>query len=128
MKRDMDLVRAILLLVESSDTDLMASVSIEPLKEQGYLEPQIFHHIKLLNEAGLVEAKDSSSYNGAYWEVKALTWEGHDFLDAAKKDSLWEKAKKTVLQKTGGLPFDVLKATLVQLGKTVVLNEINIDP
>lgn len=27
-------------------------------------------------------------------KVDRMTWEGHDFLDAARKDSIWDQAKE----------------------------------
>ena len=46
----------------------------------------------------------------------SLTWQGHEFLDAARNDTIWRKAKKKVLETTGGLAFDVLKAALLAGG------------
>lgn len=43
-----------------------------------------------------------------------LTWEGHEFLDAAREDTRWNKAKE-VAAKTGSLTFSMLKEVLVQL-------------
>lgn len=46
--------------------------------------------------------------------VNSLTWAGHEFLEASRDDSRWEKVKRLLLEKTGGLSFEVLKAGLVQ--------------
>jgi hypothetical protein len=40
--------------------------------------------------------------------VVALTWKGYDFISAAKDDSLWKKAKESILKPTGSMTFDVL--------------------
>lgn len=119
MKRDMDLVRKILKLVQD-DPNPNRFTSLTPLEEEGYNREQIAYHVRLLAEAGLVETTDTSTLQGMSYGVRNLTWQGHDFLDASRDDTIWEKAKNIVLKKTGGLAFDTLKATLIDLGKNAV--------
>ena len=119
MKRDMDLARKILKIVED-DSNPNRFTSLTPLEEEGYNCEQIAYHVRLLAEAGLVEAIDTSTLQGMSYEVRNLTWQGHDFLDASRDDTIWKKAKEIVLEKTGGLAFDTLKATLIDLGKNTV--------
>ena len=48
----------------------------------------------LLNEARLVKAVNfSTTYGDSNWVPLRLTWEGHDFLDAARNEDRWKKAK-----------------------------------
>ena len=56
-------------------------------------------------------------FEGPIVNVKRMTWEGHEFLDAARKDTLWDRAKEKTLKATGGLSLDVLKGVLIELGK-----------
>lgn len=42
----------------------------------------------------------------------ALTWEGHEFLDAARSDTVWVKATSTIGQQVGSAGIEVLKALL----------------
>jgi hypothetical protein len=67
----------------------------------------------LLQQAGLLEAQDLSSRDGMHFAPKWLTWQGHEFLEAARDDSRWKKALELLRAKGGGLVFDVLKAVLV---------------
>ena len=46
-----------------------------------------------------------------------LTWEGHDFLDAARNGDTWHKAKDTLFKKGLSVSFDVLKAYLISEAK-----------
>jgi hypothetical protein len=74
----------------------------------------------LLKEAGLIDAIDVSK--GANdWKPKRLTWEGHEFLDAARDNKRWEKAM-VVMSQVGGFVFDVGKQLLIQYLK----QEINL--
>ncbi len=44
-------------------------------------------------------------------------YEGHEFLDAARSDTIWSKAKATVMKNAGTLTLEALKATLAILMK-----------
>ena len=47
----------------------------------------------LLNESRLVKAVNFSTYGDSNWVPLRLTWEGHDFLDAARNEDRRKKAK-----------------------------------
>jgi|TARA_B110000093_G_scaffold133925_1_gene143340 hypothetical protein len=51
----------------------------------------------------------------------SLTWQGHEFIEAARNDGIWNKAKDIMLKKTGGMSLDVLKVLLTDLAKKAVL-------
>ena len=113
MKRDMDLIRQILLQVEE-----FPEYEWVPLdKIEGADEEELSYHVQLLSEAGLIEAHNASGLNSLEWNPIALTWAGHEFLDAARDDARWNAAKSTVLSRVGNLSFDLLKEVLSQLAK-----------
>jgi hypothetical protein len=70
----------------------------------------------LLHEAGLVEAMDL----GVGWKPVRLTYSGHEFLDAARNDSIWEKAKTAVVESTGVLTLEGLKVALPMVVKNLI--------
>ena len=88
---------------------------------EGHTDEEVSYHIMLLAKEGLVEASDLSSNDGFVWKPTRLTWAGHEFLDAARDESRWTKAKDIVLKKGGGLTFDVVKAVLIDLMRKSVL-------
>jgi hypothetical protein len=113
MKRDMDLARRILLDIEECpDADGQGWLQV---KIEGHSEQVISYHVMLLHEAGLIDARDLSDSDGADWRPTCLTWDGHEFLDASREPGRWQKAKKVVMEKTGGLGFEALKQVLFQL-------------
>ena len=61
-------------------------------------------------EAGLLEGGDhtSTGSEGPEGLANRLTWAGHEFLDAARDDATWGKAK-TAVKTAGGVGFEVLK-------------------
>ena len=112
MKRDMDLVRKILLACEAEPSGWGPE---QPLIE-GYTSDQIGYHVMLMHQAGLVEARNATNSRtpGPFWLVGHLTWEGHEFLDASRDEGNWATAK-AVASKIGGFAFDTLKTILVRI-------------
>jgi len=107
MKRDMDLVRSVLQRVESCNDP---SGLHEQLDIEGYSQNEISYHIKLLNDARLLDAIDISEMgrDGFRWWPGSLTWDGQEFLNAAKDDSIWKKAKEKFMVPTMTVTFDLL--------------------
>ena len=107
MKRDMDLVRLILLEIESQ----YKSTARYDLQIEGYDAETIAYHCKILHDAGLISAyKAQYADNRLYsFGVGALTWDGNDYLDKVRDNSIWIKTKDTITKK--GLPiiFDTIK-------------------
>jgi len=104
MKRDMNLIRLLLLRAEGEEEVDFAS----------YTEEQRIYHSALLVEAGLVDGAirtDAQGYPNGVATIR-LTWKGHEFLDAARNDSVWQKATGAVRSKGLSLTFDVLKELL----------------
>jgi hypothetical protein len=118
MKRDPDLVRNILLALENKASSNDA-VTAKKMMLDGWSEEEINYHLLLLIEAGYIKGKDSSSDNRTIVFVTRLTWEGHEFLDAARDDRRWEKAKSAI-SKVGGWSFEVIKPILVELAKDAI--------
>jgi hypothetical protein len=112
MKRDMDLVRKILFEAEKQESGYAPSkLEIEP-----YTEEQIRYHAYIMKEAGLVEAVDASSWDTRSPQaiITRLTWQGHEFLDAARDEGIWEKAKSTI-KKVGGATLQIWIAVLTDM-------------
>ncbi|HZL25098.1 MAG TPA: DUF2513 domain-containing protein [Acidobacteriaceae bacterium] len=45
----------------------------------------------------------------------SITWHGHQFLDAARSDSMWKKAGSLITKTGVSMSFDVLKPLLTKL-------------
>jgi len=112
MKRNMDLVRKILLSIEANPEP---HDWIFELKIDEFSDKEIAYHVKLLAQAGLIEASERPLPDFIQWVPHSLTWAGHEFLDASKDEGRWNKAKKMVLEKTGVITFEAMKLVLVEL-------------
>ncbi|WP_050874261.1 DUF2513 domain-containing protein [Comamonas testosteroni] len=103
MKRDMDLVRRILLqIADNPPGQTLAKLPDVTPAEFGL-------HVLWLHEAGLVHAMVIDKMTGADSQAFRLTWAGCDFVDAIRDDTLWKKAKVNVLKPGMSFTFDVLK-------------------
>ena len=120
MKRDMNLIRKILFEIEKSPS---FSGFID-LKIRDYTDEEISYHVLLLSEANLIVALDMSTYGNTDYKPVRLTWSGHEFLEAAKDDTRWKKAVDTVINKGGGVVFDILKDVLISLAREAILGKI----
>lgn len=103
MKRNMDLVR-LLLLRSEGDEEAGAACEKFTIEERAY-------HVQLLIDADLVEGIVRRGAKGEFTgaSVFRLTWAGHDFLQSMRDDTLWKKAKEEVLKPGASWTFDILK-------------------
>ena len=108
MKIDYDLVRTILHKLEERHL----SEEGDPLAVEGYDDDTVTYHVRYLNQGRLVEAVDLSSHSGIDWRPLQMTYAGHEFLQAMRSDTVWQKAKERVLAATGTLSLDALKVVV----------------
>ncbi len=110
MKRDWDLLRRILFKLEENDDPMKAYANTDfgeiPQHVIGY-------HTNLLLQAGLIQGECHEVLGpGPDCIATRLTWQGHEFLDAARNKSIWDRVKKVASDKGIDVTFDVLKAML----------------
>jgi hypothetical protein len=111
MKRDLDLIRKIVLSIEDSPSGWAPS----ELTIDGYTAAKVGYHQYLLCDAGLAKGEDASHMGSEApeWMITSLTWEGHEFAEAARDERRWKKAMGTVAAKGGTITLDVLKQLLI---------------
>jgi hypothetical protein len=114
MKRDMDLIREILLTMERHEYGNAPDI----LEVEGYTEEQIGYHCYLLNDAGLINAADvtdasSTSPSAIPFNLK---WNGHEFIANAQNENIWGQAKEAVA-KLGDASFSIWSSVLVEVVK-----------
>jgi len=109
MKRDMDLIRLLLLNHEGAT----------PCDLSGYTQEQIAYHDCLLIDAGLVRGAIAKGSSGEWKAVHiiGLNWIGHDFLDAARNETIWNQLKAKLKKSALELPIDLMKEILAGLLK-----------
>ena len=79
-----------------------------------YNEDQVAYHVWLLGEAGLMKVTEVT-YHGSSGPAAIpinLTWEGHDFLDAARNDTTWSRVMEKAKSVGGTVSFAIFKQML----------------
>jgi hypothetical protein len=112
MKRDMDLVREIMLKVEA----LPPGPPV--LYRMGEVEDLVLlNHLEMLIDAGLVRGKISRSQGsrGDVIGISTLTWQGHEWIDAVRDPRVWDEAKRTLLESGGSLSFELIGAVATRI-------------
>jgi len=109
VKRDMDLIREILLAVEGADAGASSPLRLELPEWDGHV---VYQHARILNDAGYMHASFANgSPPGIH--VLGLTWEGHDLIDSIRDNGVWSSVKAKVAEAGGSVPLEVLKAIAV---------------
>lgn len=112
MKRDPDLIRNILMAVEAADKEIKKG----SLSFPGYTPDQIDYHVEILCDAGLIDATYQRTFGSSFWMIRRLTWSGHDFLEAARNDTIWNKAKAR-MEEMGGFVLELAKPLMIEFIK-----------
>ena len=110
MKRDMELIRLLLLQLETDEP---------PPELKNYEEPLVVYNSSLAIEAGLIEGSivsDGAGYPRGTVLIR-LTWAGHDFLDATRDKKIWNLAKEKILKPGISWTFSLLVEFLKQEAK-----------
>jgi hypothetical protein len=119
MKRDWDIIRTILVRVEEISPDEGALQLSAFAPEQA---ASVSYHMELLIEAGLVSGKMSKTLGpGPYnFIVMRLTWQGHEFIDAIRNDTVWQKTKKSFLTNGISMTFDLVKSVATDIASAYI--------
>jgi hypothetical protein len=120
MKRDMNLVREILLAAEK----LPAGSTGNKIEISGYTTTGITYHVFIMSQAGLLffwpptrEIREDPHSSVSLGEMMAgsygikvigLTWQGQEHLDTLRSPKLFERAKEEIGKKAIGVPFEVV--------------------
>lgn len=117
MTRGWEIIRAILLRLESAETP-NAVVNMTHFDE--FDEQAVAYNMRILKEANCIEAKFIESHTGdnliAAAIARKLTPLGHDLLDAIRNDTVWSQIRKIFASKGLDMSIDMV----VKVGKRVV--------
>lgn len=115
MKRDMDLVRKILLRLEDHESGFAP----DELAIDSYTDDQVGYHVYLMGQAGLLEVADRTGLSSRTPCALPLnlTWDGHEFIANAREETNWLQAKK-VVSGAGEASFAVWKEVLTKVVTT----------
>jgi len=109
MKRNMELVRLLLLDIEGADKSDLSK----------YSENEQTYHRALIIEAELAHGgvvEDEKGFPAAAVGTR-LTWKGHEFLDAARNETIWGKAISKLKAAGMSIPLPLLQELLTSFLK-----------
>ena len=112
MKRNMDLVRSLLLRLEECPHGYAPS----RIEVVGHTSEEVGYHFLLMLEAKLIDGAEfsESGHPSPSAMPNRLTWLGHDFLDACRDNGRWRKAQG-IFERVGGVTMDVAIKVLTSL-------------
>ena len=110
MKCDMDLIRGLLQEIEAMPADSLYETRTSSLPAD---RAQLAGHLQLLDQAGFVAGFGRELSGNAI--CSGLTWQGHQFLNAARSDRVWNEAKKALREKGVSVSVGVLTQLLSKI-------------
>lgn len=113
MKRDMNLLRELLLKIEEKEPEEFLTDA--GLDLPGRPAAAVQYHVGLLQDAGLIKTAGRADDMGRV-VIERLTAAGHDFLDAARDQGRWKKALAAAAT-AKGVTIEVMKQLLTSLLK-----------
>jgi DNA-binding HxlR family transcriptional regulator len=115
MKRDMDLVRSMLLKIEDH-----TGFGYVDFRDGKLSNDVIYYHLKLLEEDGLIKGQMFTDSGEAYG--KELTMKGHDFLDNIRSDTVWNAVKNQAGPAFGTVSLGIM----AEMAKTYIKSQLGI--
>lgn len=115
MKRDLDLVRQVLLQIEALPAGPPAQYRTSEIDD-----PVLLAHFELVIAAGLVNGKIARSQGtrGDVISISGLTWEGHEWIEMVRSQVAWNEIKSTLLENGGVLTYELTRAVAMRKLRT----------
>ncbi|MGK2915978.1 MAG: DUF2513 domain-containing protein [Porticoccaceae bacterium] len=122
MERNWDTIRELLTLVEESCGHGRSLQTSDFPAERIW---EISHHIELLLDAGLISANMFKPLAGPpSFSVSRLTWDGHEFLDAIRSDTVWQRTKNSFVSSGISMTFDLVKSVALDVAAAIVKSHL----
>jgi len=117
MERDWNIIRNVLLRLEEKGPEQ------HTLRAADFdNDPAVAYNVELLEEAGLIDARMSKQIKGPVdFFVLRLTWDGHEFLDAIRSETVWARVRKTFTSNGLSMTFDLVKALALKYATELIL-------
>jgi hypothetical protein len=119
MKRNWETIRELLLKVQE------CSLPTDKVRLNCFPQERaaaVSYHMALLIEAGLVNGEVNHTIGPEVKDffVQRLTWEGHEFLDAIRSDTVWQKTKKAFSEQGVSMTFELVAHVAKEMAATLM--------
>jgi len=120
LKRDLELIRHILLCIEANDEH----IDLEPFCSGDYEDATIElleYHVKLLIDVDFIKAVRHQ--HGLYdrYTITRITMFGHDYLDAVRNNKVWGITKSKI---TDNPAIQVPLEIITRIANQVIMSQI----
>jgi hypothetical protein len=109
MKRDMDLIRNILLFIEEKADVPPKTVKADDLLDLNDNPAIIAMHLELLRDGGFIEIRQMPNKQ---YEVLRITLAGYEYLDNIRNAKIWRNVRDKI-GVLGGASFEIIKAVAI---------------
>ncbi|NMY92821.1 DUF2513 domain-containing protein [Pseudomonas oryzihabitans] len=110
MRRDMDLIRSIMLKLEAWEKSPDAIFVVQDIENDfpidGYTRDEIVYHYKLIADNGWVDTAGPMRHYRVI-TFRALTTAGHDFVDSVRDEEVWVMTRDGA-KKAGAFTLELL--------------------
>lgn len=110
MRRDMDLIRLIMLKLESWEKSPSAIFVVQDIEAdfaiEGYSRDEIVYHYKLIADKGWIDTAGAMNHYRNF-TFRSLTSDGHDFVDSVRDEKIWALTRDGA-KKAGAFSIDLL--------------------
>jgi len=103
MKLDLDLIRDILLDVESWNN--AQALTLRGLTYEGKTRQEIGYHLELLDDKGYTDVRIIKGPDGITYDRMKMA--GHEYLESVRSPEVWKKIRALFLR--GDFPVDASK-------------------
>jgi hypothetical protein len=112
MRRDLDLVRQLLLQIEALPAGPPAQYRAGEVED-----PVLLAHLEMLIASGLVNGKISRSQGsrGDVISISGLTWEGHEWVEMVRSQGVWNETKTALVEHGGVMSFELARAVAARI-------------
>ena len=113
IKRDLNLIRNILLETEAAPSD---TLTVYAIADKYHVDPDLVaYQLDLLAEAGFLKVRgltiawtpDTRKYDDE--RINRLTLEGHNYLDAIRNDTVWQNTLAELRNIGISVSFEIVK-------------------
>jgi hypothetical protein len=114
MQRNWDTIRKILLKIEALPTE---GSTLDSGEIDGMDSETACYHMRLMIEAGLIKGNCRDLLGPPHCFALRLTWEGHEFIDGIRRESVWNRVKAISRERGIDLAFDTIKAIAAKVAQ-----------
>lgn len=117
MKRDMELIRKMILAAEDQEHGMVSVTTID-----GYSSEQVGYHAYLIIDAELGSGVDVTTRgdHSPNYMLTRLTWAGHEFAAACRNEQVWSKTTQKIAASVGSVSMQVLSQVLASFAKEML--------